>query len=181
MIRNDKGVSLNYSRIECMFQLMFVLVIIVCFLFSPVAAAKKRCKPLLEKLHNIQAMQRNGYSAKRGLSLRDREDKARNNWWQCENGKGKAKKKTKTKRKSKVASHNTKSKRVKSKKIKASTPFKTSNAIVIKSKYQGEKKQAWLKYYQQPNKCMRPKSLPEFAFCSENKQTQRADFEILYK
>mgnify|MGYP000270502040 FL=1 len=165
-----------------MFQLKLVPIIIVCFVLSPVATAKKRCKPLLEKLHNIQAMQRSGYSAKRGMSLRGREDKARHNWWQCENGKGKTKKKTKQKdkKKSKTASYNAKLKQVKSKNIKAGTPFKTSNAIVIKSKYQGEKKQAWLKYYQQPNKCIRPKNLPEFAFCSENKQTQRADFDIQY-
>jgi len=158
-----------------MFQLKIVLIIIVCFVFSPVAAAKKRCKPLLEKLHNIQALQRSGYSAKRGLSLRGREDKARDKWWQCENGSGKTKQKAKTKRKRVI--YNTEPKRVKSKKINAGTPFKTSNAIVIKSKYQGKKKQAWLKYYQQPNKCIRPKSLPVFAFCSENKQIQRADFE----
>mgnify|MGYP003629848427 CR=1 FL=1 len=172
-----------------MLQFKFVLIIIVCiifscFVFSPAAAAKKRCKPLLEKLHNVQSLQRNSYSGKRGLSLRDREDKARNNWWQCENSSAKAKQKTKGKgnKKSKknTASGNIQVKRVKSKKINAGTPFKTSNAIVIRSKYQGQRKQAWLKYYQQPNQCSRPKSLPVFAFCSENKQTQRLDFEKHY-
>lgn len=143
-----------------MLQLKFVLIIIICFIFSPVAAAKKRCKPLLEKLHNIQSLQRNSYSGKRGLSLRDREDKARNNWWQCENSNGKAKQKSKRKAnkqsKKNTASGNIQAKRVTSKKINASSPFKTSNAIVIRSKYQGEKKQAWLKYYQQPNQSVFP-------------------------
>ena len=181
MIKSANGSTLNYSRIECMYQLKFVLIIIIYFLFSSVAEAKKRCKPLLEKLHNVQALQRSGHSAQRGLSLRAREDKARNNWWQCENGRGKKKKKSKQKTKkkseSKTVNSNTQLMR---KKITAGTPFKTSNAIVIKSKYQGEKKQAWLKYYQQPNKCLRPKSLPVFAFCSEDKQTQRVVFEQRY-
>ncbi|MFQ3337708.1 MAG: hypothetical protein ACI9VO_000473, partial [Colwellia sp.] len=30
-------------------------------------------------------MQRKGYSLKRGESLRAKEDKARDKWWQCEN------------------------------------------------------------------------------------------------
>jgi len=164
-----------------MLKCNFVLIIIVFFVLSPAAVAKKRCKPLLEKLHNIQALQRSGYSASRGLSLRDREDKARKKWWQCENSSGKAKKISKKKIKknseNKTTRYSTGSKRVKSKKIHAGTPFKSSNAIVIKSKYQGVKKQAWLNYYQQPNKCIRPKSLPVFAYCSENKQLQQVDFE----
>lgn len=167
-----------------LFKLVLVIIVCFAFAFSLEAVAKKRCKPLLEKLHNIQAMQRNSYSAKRGLSLRGREDKARDNWWQCEKGRGKANGKAKQKKKqmssSKRVSYNTQSKRTKRKTINAGTPFKTSHAIVIKSKYQGNKKQAWLKYYQQPNKCLRPKNLPEFAFCSENKRTQRADFESQY-
>ncbi len=160
----------------------------VLLLFASVSEAKKRCKPLLEKLHNIQAMQRNGYSLKRGISLRAREDKARDKWWQCEQGRErKAKSKSKTKNKDKNKSKNkNKSNRATDKltaptKISAGTPFKTSNAIVIKSKYQGDKKQAWLKFYQQPAKCNRPKNLAIFVYCSENKQAQRIDFEKKYK
>lgn len=73
------------------------VVVIGCLLFSPATIAKKRCKPLLEKLHNIQALQRSGYSQKKGMSLRKREDKARDKWWQCENGSAKSEKKSKKK------------------------------------------------------------------------------------
>jgi hypothetical protein len=167
-----------------MYQLKLVLVILIFFLISPVVEAKKRCKPLLEKLHNIQASQRSGYSAKKGLSLRNREDKARNNWWQCENGSSKKNKKAKMqkkkKNKRKTVSANIKQKRIKGKKITAGKPFQTINAIVIKSKYTGEKKQAWLKYYQQPNQCVLPKSLSVFAFCSENRRIQQTDFDKIY-
>jgi len=144
-------------------------------LFTSVCEGKKRCKPLLEKLHNIQAMQRNGYSSKQGVSLRAKEDKARNSWWQCEQGRGE---KDKKKRKSKKKSLN--NSRYDSTNISAGAPFKTNNVVVIKSKYQGRKKQAWLMYYQQPAHCNRPKTLAIFAFCSEDKKAQRMNFEQEY-
>jgi hypothetical protein len=173
-----------------MYPIKLMIFIGAFLLFTSVSEAKKRCKPLLEKLHNIQAMQRSGYSSQRGLSLRGREDKARDKWWQCEQGRGvKAKNKTKNKTKGKdkknsknkssqyssTYKQNTKTKTI------AGTPFKTNNAIVIKSKYQGNKKQAWIKFYQQPTQCNRPKSLAVFASCSEDKQAQRSDFEQEYE
>ena len=161
------------TLINCTYIIIFFL------LFSPNSAAKKRCKPLLEKLHNIQSMQRNGYSYKRGLSLRSREDKARENWWQCEQGRGKNTLKAKSKNK-KTTSYKANSKNIKRREIKAGTPFKTNNAIMFNSKYQGDEKRAWLRYYQQPRQCQQPKSLAVFASCSENKQKQRRDFEQGY-
>jgi len=161
---------------------MDLIKLIICIssllLFTPVGEAKKRCKPLLEKLHNVQAMQRNGYSSQRGISLRARENKARDKWWQCEQGRGgKAKKKAKKKSKKQSAIY----KPIRQINIPAGTPFKTNNVIVIKSKYQGKKKQAWLNFYQQPAQCNRPKSLAVFASCSEDKQAQRINFEQVYK
>lgn len=150
---------------------------------SPVSDAKKRCKPFLKKLHDVQALQRKGYSSQRGVSLRAKEDKARDTWWQCEQGRkieqtGKSKKKKKAKAKSQYSKVT--KKRNTRKKISAGTPFKTNN-IVIKSKYQGNKKQAWIKFYQQPARCRRPKSLAVFVSCSEDKQAQRINFEQEYK
>lgn len=169
---------------EYMFPIKLTIFISVLVLVTPVSEAKKRCKPLLEKLHNIQAIQRNGYSSKRGVSLRTKEDKARDNWWKCEKGRQtKEKKKRKNKKYSKnkrKQSGMVSKKRVSLNKA-ASMPFKTNNAVVIKSKYRGIKKQAWLKFYQQPTHCNRPKSLAVFAACSENKQAQRINFEQEYK
>ena len=164
--------------------LIKLILIITLLLFTSVSEAKKRCKPLLEKLHDIQAMQRNSYSSQRGVSLRTKEDKARDKWWQCEQGRGrKAKKKTKSKAKGKSnnSQSRTKNKQNLPVEISAGSPFKTNNVIVIKSKYQGNKKQAWIKFYQQPTQCNRPKSLSVFAFCSEDKQAQRSDFEQEYE
>ena len=165
----------------CMSFIKFTYIVIL-LLLAPITEAKTRCKPLLEKLHNIQAMQRSGYSSKRGVSLRAREDKARDKWWQCETGRSKKANK-KNKKQSKSTNYRTKItkiKNVKGKTLKAGTPFKTSNAVVIKSKYKGDKNRAWLEFYQQPTRCHRPKNLQVFASCSENKQNQREDFENVY-
>jgi len=171
-------------------SLLFIFFIVVCFPSSS-AIAKKRCKSLLAKLHNIQTMQRKGYSLTKGDSLRDREDKARNNWWKCEQGKD-DKLKNHKKKGTKKKSHSVKSKRIKQTnqqkakqknkhtKLKSATPFKTNHAIIIQSKYQGSKKRAWQNYYQQPVQCKRPKKLTVFATCTENKKTQRASFEKSY-
>lgn len=165
-----------------MYPITLIIFISFLLLFASVSEAKKRCKPLLEKLHNIQAMQRNGYSSQRGVSLRAREDKARDKWWQCEQGKGgKTKNKKKKKGKKKNSQYSVKNKKSRRTDMPAGTPFKTNNVIVIKSKYQGDKKQAWLNFYQQPAKCSRPKNLAVFASCSEDKQAQRIDFEQGYK
>jgi len=168
-----------------MYSIKLTIFIGALFLFSTESEAKKRCKPLLEKLHNVQAMQRSGYSSQRGLSLRAKEDKARDKWWQCEQGR-KVKKKSKNKGNKKNKNQNNRQysatyRRSSHTKISAGTPFKTNNVIAIKSKYQGNKKQAWLKFYLQPARCNRPKSLAVFAYCSEDKQAQRIDFEQEYE
>ncbi|WP_236559738.1 hypothetical protein [Colwellia sp. 20A7] len=165
-------------------QLKSVLIASIIFGFSPVTLAKKHCDPLLEKLHHIQSLQRIPYSVKEGISLRKREDTARKRWWQCEKGSSKKKiKQTKKVTKNKNSTLSSKlndASEIKNKGANVATSFKSSNAIIIKSKYQGDKQQAWLKYYQQPDKCIKPKSLPAFAACIENKQAQRESFENQY-
>lgn len=169
--------------------ILYTAVVILLLIFSANTFAKKRCKPLLEKLHNAQMMQRKSYSLKRGQALRVKEDKARDKWWQCENSSlsafkskygTKKKKAKKNKKKQKSTSHYAKLKKVKLKPPKNMTTFNQDSAIVIKSKYQGNKKLAWLQFYQQPIKCQRPKNINMFAFCSEDKLQQRNAFEQQY-
>jgi len=104
---------------------LYTAVVILLLIFSANTFAKKRCKPLLEKLY-------------------------------------------------------AKLKKVKLKPPKNMTTFNQDSAIVIKSKYQGNKKLAWLQFYQQPIKCQRPKNINMFAFCSEDKLQQRNAFEQQY-
>jgi hypothetical protein len=167
-------------------------VVILSFAYSPTSFAKKRCKPFQEKLYNIQAMQRKGYSLKRGESLRAKEDKARDKWWKCEHtskakfkaqygGGGKKAKKSKKKKAVKKKTYYTKMNKSSSKPQKKVVTFNQSSAIVIKSKYQGHKKASWLGFYQQPIKCQRPKSMSIFAYCSENKLQQQSEFEQNYR
>jgi hypothetical protein len=169
-------------------RLYLLIFCTLALVVSPVQA-KKRCKPLLEKLHNVQAMQRSSYSLKRGQSLRAKEDKARDKWWACEHSsrftktKGKknskkSNKKTRKKKNKKTVKY--KKKRKYQMKKGSEAPFRNSSAIVIKSKYQGNKKFAWLAFYQQPVECQRPKKLAVFAACSEDKQAQQVKFEQQY-
>jgi hypothetical protein len=159
--------------------------------YSATLQAKKRCKPFLEKLHKVQAQQRNGYSLKRGQSLRAKEDKARDKWWQCENmslakfkvnngGGNKKKKKGKKKKLSKHTRKKVSNKKYQFYASKSIPTFNQGSAIVIKSKYQGEKKLAWSQFYQRPSKCISPKSLNVFAYCSEDKLQQQGQFEQQY-
>jgi len=155
-----------------------IFLITVLLFLSVQVEAKKECKTQLAKLDNIQKLQRQGHSLKQSESLRKREDTARKKWWQCEHSSTAKKKVKKTKTKNKKKSIKTKSTaRVKASKRRM---FNTTEPIVIKSKYQGDKRLAWLKFYQQPKNCLKPKNIQAFALCSENKREQRLDFEKQY-
>lgn len=160
--------------------------------YSTVVQAKKRCKPFLEKLHKVQALQRSGYSLKRGQSLRAKEDKARDKWWQCEHmslakfkakngGKNKKKKKGKKKKTSKYANKKVSNKKSQLYASKSLATFNQGSAIVVKAKYQGDKRLAWSQFYQRPSKCITPKSLSVFAYCNENKLLQQSQFDQEYR
>ncbi|MEW6993545.1 hypothetical protein AADZ84_04640 [Colwelliaceae bacterium MEBiC 14330] len=173
----------------CCFLFVFTL------LFTSGAVSKKRCKPFLKKLHSIQAMQRQGYSVKRGQKLRVKEDKARDKWWQCEHSSlakftAKYSKNTKSsQRKSQNSASKSTAKKTKRKATNkqvindiaiTNISFNQTSAIVIKAKYQGDKQMAWLDFYQKPSKCKQPKNLTVFAFCNENKRKQQSLFEQVY-
>ena len=161
-----------------------LLFILLCF--STGSYSKEACKKQLNKLHHIQAKQREGHSFKRSNTLNDQERKARKNWWQCKKSPTKKRSKKKVKKKKKprqiklrktIYSSLDKSP---AKKVKA-PEFRSSGVISIKEKFQGKKKYAWLEYYQQPEKCKRPKNLSMFAYCSEDRQMQQLNFEQSYQ
>lgn len=136
-------------------------------------ATKKHCQKYLDKLDNIQSKQRAGYSAKQGVKLAEREQKARDNWWNCQTGK--LKKKTKKSRKQ--PKYNSNKVNFKQIHIPQSNIKPLTNKLYIKGRYQGTRQQQWLDFYQQPKKCRKPKSLSAFAFCMEDKQEQQRVFE----
>ncbi|WP_343816211.1 hypothetical protein [Colwellia asteriadis] len=166
-------------------KLILSVVCVAVVFLSVNVEAKKRCRPLLEKLQNIQALQRSGYGLKKGQSLRAREDKARDKWWQCERSSSfKTKSKSKKKRSKAQGSSNKAKviyKKSRSKKTKnVAAPFASKQRIEVKSKYPREKQFAWLHFYQRPERCHQPKSLTTFAFCSEDRLMQQAEFEHQY-
>lgn len=173
------------------------------YCFTPLVAAKEHCQKFRDKLDNIQAQQRQGNAAKKGLTLRDREDAARDKWWQCEHTTGitstksKAKAKTKTKAKAKAkqrltadnnnststSTHTAEHQHIglqSGTKANPVIPFSTTKPIVIASEFTGAKLAAWLQYYQQPSQCGRPKTTQLFAYCVEQRKQQQVEFEKHY-
>tara|TARA_R110000764_G_scaffold24452_10_gene58830 strand:+ start:663 stop:1172 length:510 start_codon:yes stop_codon:yes gene_type:complete len=165
--------------------IIFSLLLIMLLSSFEALAGKKHCQSYRKKLDSIQAQQRQANSNKRSKSLATQEAKARNNWWQCENGKLKSK----TKKKQRVKLKHTDQKKIISvggannKKIaplKALVPFASNSPVVVRSKYQGEKLQAWLKFYQVNKGCRQPKSMSQFSACVEDKRRQQTEFEKSY-
>lgn len=157
-------------------------IILACLLIMlvtlPALAGKKECQTYLDKLQNIQSLQRQGHSLKSSNSLNKREAKARNKWWLCTQGKLATKNKKVKKASKKVNSR----KQVHNKKILIkSQSFNTSSAIVLKAKYQGEKQISWLNFYTQPKDCFLPKTTQRFAYCMEDRQQQQIIFEQQYE
>jgi hypothetical protein len=155
--------------------------LVICS-YSSSLSAKDVCKKYENRLEKIQVAQRQGHSLKRSNRLNEQERLMRETWWQCKNSPEKLKKSAKKTTKKKYKKHHKKVKTASSiSSSKAATPFKTSQAIVFKEKFQGDKKFAWLKFYLQPQQCQRPQNLAVFAFCAEDKQHQRQVFEQSYR
>jgi hypothetical protein len=160
------------------FQIFFIGIMLTFSYES--YAGKKECQSYTDKLRNVQSQQRQGHGLKRSESLNKQEKVARKKWWQCERGRLKrVKGKRKKKQKNIVANIHQPLSATLSRDIKkgSSKPFQTSAPVVIKSRYQGKQLQAWLKYYQQPKKCLRPRTTRQFAYCVENRRTQQLAFE----
>lgn len=88
----------HHQTIKC-------LLLVSCLFLSDNVIAKAACKEKKAKLHQVQVKQRQGYSLKKGQSLRAQEDKARKAWWQCEQGKKQKRKKQKRKKRTKKKKH----------------------------------------------------------------------------
>lgn len=164
-----------------MHTLKLVLIIIVSLTTPDLALAKAKCKSLLKKLHNVQAIQRQGYSLREGKSLAKKEAKARNEWWQCERGinnkvKAKKNKTAKSVKKTRVKKSDSKSLGILEN--TASASFSSQSSVGVKSKYTGEQLKRWLAFYQPLMKCQRPKSTQVFAYCVEYKRQQQQMFEM---
>jgi len=176
---------------------IFTIALLLLLFSQSCAAGKERCKSFLAKIHNIQAQQRHGYSAKKGISLQKKADRARDTWWQCENSvnyhlaKKVAKKTakrsrnkkslTKNKRQAKKKRRNPINANILANKKQHITPFYTNKAIVVRNRFKGKKQLAWLSYYQKPKKCHRVKSTKVFAFCMEDKTNQQNLFDQQYR
>lgn len=155
------------------------ILLIVIILCHPAIsfAAKKECTELLTKFHNIQAKQRQAQSLKNSNRLNEKEDIARERWWDCENNKQLSKNK-----KSFIKKTNKPKKKTSQlyRKDKQSAQHFSSNKLVLKGRYSGDKQFKWLAFYKRPKKCVRPKTTQAFAYCMDHKEKQQLEFEKQY-
>jgi len=152
---------------------------LLCWTFSA-TAGKKQCQDYRKKLDNIQAQQRQSNTRQRSQHLSSLEVKARDTWWQCQTGKLKPTLTKKRKTKQKKSNKNNKVNAARTNAKEVLVPFASSGPIIVRSKYQGEKLQAWLQFYQAKKMCARPKTTQQFAACVEDKRRQQIEFEKGY-
>ncbi|WP_206483346.1 hypothetical protein [Thalassotalea sp. G2M2-11] len=154
----------------------FGFIALFLFMLPNMGWTKQQCQSYLNKFRQVQALQRQGHSNKQARTLASREQKARDQWWQCKQGKLKPKSKRKV-------SH---------KKSQPNTPrvyhdpqakplTSYTNEVVIKGAFSGKKQQDWLDFYQPLAKCKRPRSTQEFAYCMEERRRQQQVFEQQYQ
>ena len=157
-------------------------ILLFTFTMNEAWAKKKECQPYYTKLMNIQSQQKIAHTRKKGESLTKKENKARKKWWDCEQGKlsenSFAKKIKKT---PKVIPSKVIKKFKKSSAIPINVkPFQTSQPIVIKNSYKGEKQEEWTFFYKIPQKCIKPKNYRLFVWCVEDKKSKNKAFEKYY-
>lgn len=152
---------------------LFILIILCNS--TIVFAAKKECAELLIKFKSVQAEQRQAQSIKNSNRLSDKEDVARERWWDCENNKQMTKNTT-----SPVKNKNSPKKNTLQLYNKKTIQHFSSNKLVLKGRYSGDKQFKWLDFYKRPKKCVRPKTTQVFAYCMEHKEKQQLKFDKQY-
>ena len=158
-----------------------LLLLLMSWFTNTAYAAKKECAVFLNKYHNIQAQQRQGQSIKSSNNLRKKEDLARERWWDCENNKTTNIKKKNNKKPSAKSSKINENKTIKHyKNDKEPILSFSSNKLVLKGRYSGDKQFKWLDFYKRPKKCLRPKSTQIFAYCMDHKEKHQTIFEQQY-
>jgi hypothetical protein len=163
----------------------FIALILIATLNSDLVSAKSSCDKYAHKVNQQQAKQRFGYSAKQGQKLDRQLDSARELWRRCENtpdaSQKKKRKRVTTVNKQGTIDNSQPLTLPQSTSRHTSSPFATSNAIVLSNKYQGNKLAQWQRFYQRPQQCARPKTTQIFAACLADREQQQTAFEQQYQ
>ena len=154
------------------------------------SADQQDCQSYQDKLKLLRIKQKQGNSVKRQQSLKTQEDKAWKKLQLCKRGQLKNKAKTKIKKSNKkkilaskqqgMAMKKRQRNANKSETLKPLTPLVANNPVVVKSKYQGQQLQAWLRFYRPTKRCRNTKTMKDFVWCAEDKRRQQVIFEQQY-
>lgn len=142
-----------------------IIIAIILLIISIQSPAKSKCELEWNALKAVQAQLRN----KSTEYLRNKERKKHTEYQNCRKGKSK-----KNSNKHVIKNtYNPQKKYYSNRKIRNS--FGNSK-VNIKSKFTGEKQQAWLAFYKTPKECISPKTTTKFAKCINDRNLAAEHF-----
>ncbi len=151
---------------------MLKVILILAFLIaSNPILAKSKCEDEWNALKSIQSQMRQRSTE----YLRVEEHKKHDEYQNCRKGKTNNKN---SEGKNSQKKYSTSKKYYLQKKLRNSF---NSSAVNMKTKFKGEKQQAWLDYYTTPKDCISPKSTAKFAKCLDERDNKAIEFDLNWK
>lgn len=142
-----------------------ILITIGLLIVSNQTFANSKCEREWNDLKSIQTQMRH----KSTEYLRNKERDKHKEYQNCRKGKKKKSKKYKTK-----ANYNKQSTNNTYRKYTSNT---ITNTVSLKGKFNGDKQDAWVKYYDKPQECVEPKDISQFSRCLKYRDEKARDFD----
>ena len=146
-----------------------MLIIISLLIACNQSIAKSKCEKEWNALKSVQSQLRN----KSTEYLRDKEHTKHSEYQNCRNNKNKESNNKKTKTKYVNPSY--------VKKSSKSTTKNITNNISLKGKFEDEKQDAWIQYYDKPQECISPKKVQEFSKCLNHRDDAAKKFNVMWE
>jgi len=150
-----------------------MLIIITLLIASNQSIAKSKCEKEWNALKSVQSQLRN----KSTEYLRNKEHTKHSEYQNCRKNKSKESNNEKTKTKYVKPSY-VKPNYVKKSSI--STTKNITNNISLKGKFEDEKQDAWIQYYDKPQECISPKKVQEFSKCLNHRDDAAKKFNVMW-
>jgi len=150
-----------------------ILWIISLLVVSNQVYAKSKCELEWNALKTVQSQLRH----KSSEYLRKKEHQKHNKYQNCRKGRKKKSKSYKT-----ITTYKKQTKTYKKYYSNQYARNSFSNSPVkMKSKFKGEKQDAWIQYYKTPKECFKPESISKFSKCVDYRNDKAKEFDAAWK
>lgn len=140
-------------------------------LISTHSEAKSKCEFEWNALKSVQSQLRHQSTE----YLRDKERVKHQKYQDCRKGKNKTSTKVKAKKTYRYYAKNNNSY------YKNTRNSFNNSPVTMKTKFKGEKQEAWLEYYRTPPECIKPKKTSVFATCLANRDEIAIKFDEIWE